>query len=477
MSLAAAAAVVASIFLAKPASADVTLVEKDGWSVFTNGRLQAFLSYNKGEGRPLNLQDANNCQMGTDANGNPITFCNPVELRGGGVDQGAALPEWPEGTDLQSTTDPGNVEELRIRTGFTGNVLGFGIKNQITKNTEAVGYAALTIGIDSAVRRKFSEVLPDWRESYFRVTGPWGSVSAGRQLTLLSRGATEITYLYGYKYGLGFPGVVSTEARSSAGMVGFGVLGNGFGAGLTYTTPNLSGFQLTVGAYDANNIVATPFLERTRWPRPEAEASYSMDFGGGMFKLFVNGAWQEVYDYQGSPRKVSVWGSGFGGRVEIGPVHVGLASHIGKGIGVTYSLEPHGSLYFVEKAQADPLEPVIMRDVAGYYGHVQVSATKSLDLNAGAGLSQVKQLDEDVNAWNPDPNTATTGIPSVGFVTIRQQVGIGAGATYHFPGNVHLTGEFFRAMFQWYKPTPAQAGAAYPTQNLNFVNVGLTYDW
>ena len=78
-----------------------------------------------------------------------------------------------------------------------------------------------------------------------RVTSFWGSLTAGRTLTLFSRGATEITYLYGYRYGLGFPGTVSDFSQSTAGSVGFGVLGNGFGAGLVYATPVMGGLQIS----------------------------------------------------------------------------------------------------------------------------------------------------------------------------------------------------------------------------------------
>lgn len=472
----------ACTLFAQSAAADVTIAEKDGWTVYMNGRIQTFFSYAKGEGLPKNLYDANNCMdqpvldpMGVQTG--TVQVCNPVELRGGGIDQGAGLPEWPEGTDQQTTHDPGDVEELRIRTGFTGNVLGFGIKNQISDDITVRGYASVTMGIDSAARRKFSEVLADWRESYLQVAAPWGTVTAGRQGGLNSRGASEITYLYGYQYGLGFPGAVTPESRSAAGHVGFGVLGNAGGAGFTYATPDLSGLQLTLGLYDANNIVATPFTERTRYPRPEAELTYTNAFDGGMFKLFGNGAYQKVYDYQGSPRSATVYGMGYGGRVEVGPVHVGLAGHMGKGIGVTYSLEPHASLYFVEKAQADPTELVIMRDVQGYYGHVEVSATEKIDVNTGVGITKVKQIDEDVNAWNPDLTTATTGVPSVGYVIIRQQIGIGAGATYHFSKSLHAQVEYFRATFQWYKPVPSAPGTDYPSQTFDFVNAGVTFDW
>jgi len=452
----------------------VTLVDQDGWQVFLNGRFQSFANYNDGQGYPGVGQTA----LIKDGNG------NTVELRGGGIEKGDAVPEFQMGM----SPTPGNlglVRELRIRSGFTGNVLGFGVRKRLSERTEILGYTAVTVGVDSDQRRKFAIVQPDWRESFVRVTSSWGSFTAGRTLTLFSRGATEITYLYGYRYGLGFPGTVTLASQSTAGSVGFGVLGNGFGSGLAYATPNLSGLQITVGAYDAVNYPNTLFLNRSRWPRGESEITYENRLGGkGFLKLFVNGAYQRLYDYQGTPLMTEVYGTGFGGRLELGPVRLGMAGHWGKGIGVTYSLEPNYSLFLVDplaKAMQDTASdcgmgkisacpPVKLRTVDGAYVQTLILLTKALDFKAGAGVTRVHQLPEDMGAGLPDG-------ASVGYITIRQQIGIGTGFVYHASENFHVTVEYFRALFQWYKPTPAAQDTAAPSQTLNVVNAGVTYDF
>jgi hypothetical protein len=56
-------------------------------------------------------------------------------------------------------------------------------------------------------------------------------------------------------------------------------------------------------------------------------------------------------------------------------------------------------------------------------------------------------------------------------------MGISGGATIHVTENIHIALEYFRAMFQWYKPTPALAGAGNPKQNFHVVNAGITYAW
>ena len=110
-----------------------------------------------------------------------------------------------------------------------------------------------------------------------------------------------------------------------------------------------------------------------------------------------------------------------------------------------------------------------------------VMAGPKLSLHAGGGITQVFQLPEDKVAWNPalDPATGQPQFPvgSVGFVTLRQQIGLGGGLNVHFTPNVHMALEYFHAYFQWYKPVPSPAGAPYPSQTMRTVNLGVTYDF
>jgi hypothetical protein len=474
-SMLAAAAFSATVLLPRVAAADVNLIEKDGWTVFINGRVQAFLNYNKGDGFP---QPAI-----VDGNG------QNVELRGGGESTDDTYLEYPLN---HAATDPGKIQELRLRTGFVGNVLGFGIKKQINDNTDVLAYTAVTTYIDSTIRRKYLEVRPDWRESYLKITGPWGSLVAGRSLGLYSRGATEITYLYGFRYGLGWPGSVSSKAANgtSAGHVGFGVLGNGFAGGLAYATPSLAGAQITVGVYDANSIVGSGNWERVKWPRGETEITFERKLPGvGMFKLFGNGAWQKVYNLN-SPANGTIAGVGYGGRLEVGPVHLGLAGHYGKGVGLDFALQPSPAVW---DQRPEYTQNLILRNFSGYYAQAMVSATKLLDISAGAGVTMVQQTPQDrQDSKDDDMNPATnsccdnatgagkpnpTSPDSVGFVTIKQQLGLSAGVTVHATENIHVVFEYFRAMFEWYKATPATAATNNPTQNVDVVNAGITYAW
>jgi len=467
---------VALCLSAAPARGEITLVETKEWRVFARGRMQAFLNYNQGDGLPRSPLDANG---------------NAVSLLAGGDDSPVALKE---GEDPNRVA--GEIQDLRIRTGFVGNVLGLGFTHRLSDDLEVTGYTAVTTYIDSTARRKYAPVTPDWRESYLQVTGTWGSLTAGRTLVLFSRGATEITYLYGYEYGLGWVGNVSTLGTNgpSAGLVGFGVLGNGFGAGISYATPNLLGAQLSVGLYDANNIPGSGTLERTRWPRAESELTYEAAFGrSAMLKLFVNGAYQKIYERSGF-RDQTIAGVGYGGRFELGPVHLGLAGHQGKGIGVNFALEPNDSGWHPS------LPDRKFREVDGYSVHLQVSPSEKFDLMAAAGITRIHRLDEDKYDTRDsddddrnrdglvDANPALAATPaldddgvagpdSVGFVPLKHQIGLSAGVTYHLSPSLHLALEYFRAMFKWHTPVPYLAGADGEEQNFDVVNLGITYDF
>jgi hypothetical protein len=461
------ATLVASLFLPAVAKAEVTLTEKDGWTVYINGRIQAFLNYNYGTGFPQNVRDAN---------GNQVTT-----LQGGGIHTDEAQP-W-RGKGPTADNDPGQVQELRIKSGFVGNVLGFGIKKQITKDTEVLGYTSVTTYIDSTNRRKYLEVRPDWRQGFMKISGPWGAVTAGRDLVLFNRGATEISFLYGFKYGMGWVGSVSNLSGTgpTAGHCGFGVLCNGFGAGISYTTPSLAGAQLQIGIYDAQMLPGSALWERTMWPRGEAEAWYETKLGTmGMLKLFANGAYQKLYKL-GTTGNVTIAGAGYGARVEVGPVKLGLAGHYGTGIGMDFALQPTEAVYH-------PTHPDrILRTFDGYYGQLMVSPLKTFDIMAGVGMTRVKLLEEDKTDQADDDMTAATpasnddGNPKqndpVSHIPIKHQIGISGGIAHHLTDYLHLQLEYFRAMFEWYAPSPSLPGVSGPQQSFHVVNAGITYDF
>lgn len=454
----------ASLCVPRRAAAEVTLVERDGWEVFANGRISAFLMYANGDGVP---------PRGTDENGNPVD-----------LPTGSGLAESEAGSDAPPD-EQGHVEAFRVKSGFVGNIFGFGVRRNLTDTTQLTGYLHIASVIEPKDRRKYLPIDTDFREAYLELSGPWGSLLGGRTLALFSRGATEITFLYGFNYGMGHPGSVDNPGPG-LGHIGFGVLANGFAPGFKYETPSLGGVGLAVGVYDPAGLVGSVW-ERTKYPRPEAELTYDLKSGSFLLHLFANGAWQKLYQ-NNSPESETVIGAGYGGRVEVGPVHLGVASHYGKGLGLNFALQPSNVTY------AGITQGYALRTFDGYYAQLQIALGK-IDLMAGWGITRVYLLDSDRVDQRDDDNDPTTpsgndfdddgdpgtpvgdddeqpGVPDVdplGTNPLKHQMGISAGMAYHFSDQLHFGLDFFRADYRWY--------LADTKQIVNFVNAGLTVQW
>ncbi|HYO93040.1 MAG TPA: porin [Polyangiaceae bacterium] len=426
------------------AAADIVLHKSDEWEFYTNGRIQAFLSYANGDAYPV------------PPGGN-------IDLIAGGIEQAVAGSDAPNDRQGKHTS-------FRVRSGFTGTELGFGMKTQLSPNVAMKGYVMINAVAESVDRRKYYPNWPDMRMSYVELSGDWGSFLAGRALSLYSRGATDITYLYGYKYNAGFVGSIDGVGPTAA-HIGFGVLANGFAAGFKYESPRMAGLSLAVGLYDPSSLAGSLF-NRTNEPRPEAELSYQVKLGDtGLLHLFANGAWQKLYERNGT-QDITVLGAGYGGRLELGPVHLGLAGHMGDGLGIYYAFD------FSEATIGKPQQNNEPRRFEGYYAQLQVALGK-LDLQAGWGITRIRLLDSDRgNFLDDDTNPATPAVNDDADPAtpdpftenlIKHQMGISAGAVYHISDRLHFGLDYFRADFRWYLQEQKQV--------MNLVNAGLTMEW
>lgn len=436
-------ALASTTLFARPAAAEVTIAQTPKWELFTDGRVGGFASFADGDGYP---------NISTDAAGNPVS--NPF---GGGITSNDAnfIDETPK------LKQP-KLRGFRIRSGFLSNIFAVGARTQVG-DTKLTTYIQFWADIESESRRKYVPMPVDVRQGYLKLEGRWGGLLVGRMGTLFSRGAAEIDFLYGHGYGVGFPTAVDSSG-TSAGHVGTGVLGPGFAAGMVYMTPSLAGLQLNAGIFDPVVIVGA--WERTEWPRPEAELTFDQKFGeNAKLHVFVNGAYQKVYR-GGEPDSTNTeaYGAGYGARVEVGPVHLGVAGHYGQGLGLYYALESSEASYDASPAHR-------LRKSDGYYGQLQFALPK-VDLNAGVGISRVIPLSAETRTINNMP----VFIPADGYVDmngqrqslIKYQLGMSAAVVYHFSESLHFDFDYFRASFAW------QLGEK---QVVNFFNSGLTATW
>jgi hypothetical protein len=419
----AAAALAAVLCLAGgPAAADVSLARLDGWEVYTNGRVNVFLTYGRGDSNPV---------------AGPGEF---IPLGGGLNTEYDNIPR--RGPDGMIVPGQGTFISTRVRSGFVPSVVALGLRGPLADGLTLTTYVSFWGTIETESQRKTSPNVPTFQEGYVKLEAPWGTVVAGRSLALFSRGAVETDFLYGHGYGVGFPGNIN-DRGPTAGLIGFGVLAAFFSPGIMYATPKLAGLQLSVGAYDPTPIPGN--WEQTRYPRPEAELTFDGTLGPVLVHLFANGAYQSLYN-PGSISSETMAGAGYGARLEVGPVHLGASGHYGKGLGLAYALQ--GGAVSVGPSPANQL-----RTFDGYSVLGQVVLGR-FDVNLGWGMSRTYQLQTDLDSGS--------------ISILKRQLAYSAVLVCHATTHLHLAADYLHGDAAWF------LGEA---QTFDFFTVGATATW
>jgi len=429
--------VAAILFPSGNASADVKIANIEGWEISTSGRVNGFLSYVRGNAYPSTIILG---QRGTDNN----------------LSAGAGLESNQYDADRQFQT-------MRFRSGFVGAVLGFGVKTAVTPTTSVRAHIETWNTIETS-RNKAAPNPTDVRQAYGKIEGPWGGILFGRALALFSRGAITLDFLYQHGFSLGYP-CNADAGGPTCGAVGYGVVFAGFNPQVTYNTPDLGGFQLSVGLFDPSNSPGK--LETTPLPRLEAEATFEKTFGAGKVHLFVNGMaqtlkenWLNAHDRLKAAgatddeanatrdlKSVTTRAVNYGFRAELSVLRVGFSSHYGYGIGMNNALE---NTPVVFDSAHDP------RKFDAYYGVVGVDIDP-VYLHAGYGMTRLFTTPQD----RQDAITARQD-------PIKQQRGISVGINYRFSKNLVWALDFFDADHTWYLGEK---------QKVQIVNSGLTMVW
>jgi hypothetical protein len=475
----------AAAAIPRTAAAEKILAKGEDWEVFTDGRAAGFASWAYGDGLPAAVYVNNfHCADPND----PACAAVPLQnVSGGGFtashEQGLMSDPSLHFPPPQNPSNAGTINMWRIRSGFIANILGFGARTKLTPWTTMTAYVQLWAFVESEGRQKNVPNFVDARQGYAKLEGPWGAFLAGRTRALFNRGATDIDALYAHRWGLGFPGANAIDSKGPAvGQIGFGVHGSGFAPGFVYTTPNLLGFKLDIGAFDPIQLPGRGWT-RTKYLRPEAELTYELRFGGsGKLVVFGNGAYQKVYKdgycppptgdvLTRQPCEETAYGVGYGLRFELGPVHIGLAGDYGKGTGLNYALESSDA---AQDQQGN------LRIFDSYYAQLQIVLGK-FDLFTGAGIERVFLTDFDKQFKVADPRDPLSGDPATqamaaqiySFSYIKDQFGVNAGIVFNATPNLHFDIDFFRAQADWWAVNNIPAAK----QVLWISNGGMTVNW
>ncbi len=182
--------------------------------------------------------------------------------------------------------------------------------------------------------------LIDLREVFFNVKGDFGTISAGRTLSLFQRQAIlkDMT-LFGMGAQAG-PGGGGT----GLGRIGFGYVYPDFRTRFSYKTPDINGFNMEVGIFDPQvpiGFSSTQSIVDT--PQFQGEATYTHPFSNGKFEAWFSGLWQT------QKIKASA-GLGGTGTVESAGYNIGLDVSMGgfDVVGSYYGGRALGTLLFNE---------------------------------------------------------------------------------------------------------------------------------
>ncbi len=444
-------AAVGPLTLASAARAEVKLVEADGWTVSTDGRVNGFVSHVWGDNRPKGLD------------------LNWVAFN--------------ESTEAAQADAAGKLRRTRIRSGYVPSNIGFNISKQAHKQLRLL--ARIEIGMQITTREPSAVGDSTWlepRDAYLDLSGNWGALRVGRAFALFARGNLFMNYELGHAYGLGFPCSYETIFGGACGHVGFGTIYPDHRAQISYSTPKLGDVvTVTAGIFDPRTLPTKGFVQ-TPLPRVEGEAvaDYHWAKGWGV-KAWVNGLWQSVGTSANIPDPVTavetrqdftLTATAVGGGVQgdFGPIQLGATGHTGKGLD-GFSVFTFNPIYTglapkaAYQAEFRPTTAFLIHAV----GHI-------LDgwVSLGFGRSSFDRVgsDPDINEIDVAP-------------VLRSQTGISAGFYWRF-GQVVAGLDYFRASygFDERRVTPgpeAPAGTAYailrPKQDVNTLNGGLTLEW
>jgi hypothetical protein len=401
------------------AEADVVLRDADNWRFYSAGRAEGHYQLILGDGDPISSN----------------------RLVGGQIQ------------NTVSQDEKNKLVDSRIRSGFVGSQIGFGVSNKFSESYEAKAFFAVWLnGIDSSKGTPPAYKDVDFREAWGSLAGPFGTFVFGRAFSIFGSASGEVN-AYAYEFAVGHPCLADTNTIA-CGSVGAGPLYAGFNAQLRYITPRVAGLEAQVSLEDPSSL---PDYHITPLPRFEGEINYLAQFlGDGKVVVKGQGLAQQLGKLNANrdgTTSTTAWGVMGAARVEVAGFKVGGGGWTGKGLGTHTALQ--------QDDQGKPLAHDLpggnfpgddLRSFRGFFGNV-VYDYHGTALAVGAGAAFVQETASDAAA--------------VSTSLLKQNM------EYHavFTQRIHsivLSAEFMHWKSDWYQGE---------TQSLNFVGSGATFVW
>jgi hypothetical protein len=421
-------AAIAGAVVAVPsqARADVTLVEKDGWTFYTRGLVAAHYQMVKGDADP----DHKNLVGGT------------LTAAGGEIKDSQVISN--------RSTIPPSITLSNIRSGFIGTQIGFGLNRKINDRIKVESLLAINAAGINSNRGQNLQKDVDYREAWAQIVSPYGTLRFGRMFGIFGEGSAEVMAM-AFKYGVGHPCAINVSTIS-CGSSGAGPIYAGFDAAIRYISPRLAGFEFVVAAVDPSVSIKDQI---SPIPRFDGEVNFDQTWDQVSLRVIGQGMFERIGSSTppqgmtpGTVTTETIWGGMGTAIVGVGPVRLGGGGWMGKGVGERVPLEA-----------ADAANPIFQdatlefRMFRGFYGNIQGEFANNF-LTLGGGILYVKP-------------TAFDDSPMAGADVLANQKEFHATYQYKWDAIV-LNAEFMHWETKWH------FGAS---QKLNFMGAGINYVW
>ena len=217
-----------------------------------------------------------------------------------------------------------------------------------------------------------------------------GEFKIGRDIGLFASEAilNDITLLSS-----GTPAGNAAPSNTTLGRIGIGYIYTDFQPQITYTTPNLGGFQASVGVFQPLNTIGSSEINGS--PGFQAKLVYDFKSGGFSGRLWVSGITQKHDGVGGSP---SYTGNAVDFGAKVGYAGFGAVGYYytGSGVGTT-------GLFILSTAANGR-----KRDSSGFYGQGTYTIGK-FTIGGSYGESRLKLATGEVNPTLLDKNSSWVG--------------------------------------------------------------------
>jgi len=240
---------------------------------------------------------------------------------------GGVVPTGGNTSSIRNGLLPGYLKfDITTQQGGWDVGAHFGMYPGINSATYASGGGANSGGQNTALQTAGI----DFRQTYMTVGRVGvGELKLGRDIGLFgSEGIlNDITLL-----SVGSTGGNVAPSNTSLGRIGIGYIYTDFQPQITYTSPNLSGFQVSVGVFEPLQSLTGPG-ERSTSPGFQGKIVYDGKFGDFSARAWLSGITQRHDRVDG----VSYTGSGFdtGAKLGYGPIVLTGYYYNGSGLGTT----------------------------------------------------------------------------------------------------------------------------------------------